>query len=415
VSKRDRVTILGLNYAPEPTGNAPYTAALARHLQHTGRDVTVLTTFPHYPQWRRYAGYAGWRTAQDDDGVRLIRLRHWIPNPPRGTRRLISEITFGARVLFARWHRPETVILVSPALFSTWFGMIRLVFKRNTQRVVWVQDLYSQGMEETGEGGSAARRVVRAIEGWTLRRAHVVVAIHGTMAARMSSSLRVDPERITTIPNWTHVTASRLAPEAAKEQLGWPAQFTALHAGNMGLKQGLEVVVAAARIAREQGRDLRFVLMGDGGARRRLEELAGGLENVDFVDPLDQSQFPIALAAADVLLVTEAPGIAEMAAPSKLTSYFAAGRPVAASVAETGIVASIMEDASAGPVAVGGDASALLEAIGSLQGNAAAYEAACSNAVAYWERKLSPDHALVAWEHVLRPPILSANQGGELT
>src|SRR5690348_2388060 len=41
--------ILGMNYAPEVTGIAPYTAGLAQHLAEKGHRVTVATTFPHYP------------------------------------------------------------------------------------------------------------------------------------------------------------------------------------------------------------------------------------------------------------------------------------------------------------------------------------------------------------------------------
>jgi len=44
-----KVVILGINYAPEPTGIAPYTTGLAMGLAERGHDVLVLTGHPHYP------------------------------------------------------------------------------------------------------------------------------------------------------------------------------------------------------------------------------------------------------------------------------------------------------------------------------------------------------------------------------
>jgi glycosyltransferase involved in cell wall biosynthesis len=104
----------------------------------------------------------------------------------------------------------------------------------------------------------------------------------------------------------------------------------------MGRKQDLGNVLAAARLADERGHAVRFVLMGNGGERRRLEEEAFGVRAVTFLDPLPGNEFQEALGAADVLLVNEHAGLREMAVPSKLTSYFSSGRPVlAASDAES--------------------------------------------------------------------------------
>ena len=51
------VVIVGLHYAPEHSGNAPYTTGLARHLAAAGLGVTAVVGYPHYPQWRVYPGY----------------------------------------------------------------------------------------------------------------------------------------------------------------------------------------------------------------------------------------------------------------------------------------------------------------------------------------------------------------------
>jgi len=44
---RVKVLVLGLNYPPEHTGIAPYTAGMARGLSRD-HDVQVVTAHPHY-------------------------------------------------------------------------------------------------------------------------------------------------------------------------------------------------------------------------------------------------------------------------------------------------------------------------------------------------------------------------------
>ena len=99
----------------------------------------------------------------------------------------------------------------------------------------------------------------------------------------------------------------------------------------MGVKQGLENVVEAARLADSQlDNRVNFILMGDGNQRSALEIRAKGIRSLQFLDPVPDEQFQSMLADSDVLLVNERPGVEEMSVPSKLTSYFSAGVPVLA-------------------------------------------------------------------------------------
>lgn len=199
-----RVLVLGLNYAPEPTGIAPYTAGLCRGLVRRGFRVRGIVAVPHYPAWRVADGYGRWAVDEVDAGVGLRRVRHYIPSSPKPLRRLLSEVTFGARLLSSRWRRFDVLVLVSPALFSSAIAMLRATLRRRPV-VVWVQDFYSLGLAETGQGGSLVEKVVRRIESWLLRRADRVVVIHERFRAQAIESLGVEPERAHVVRNWTHV------------------------------------------------------------------------------------------------------------------------------------------------------------------------------------------------------------------
>jgi colanic acid biosynthesis glycosyl transferase WcaI len=360
-----RFTILGINYAPETTGIAPYTTSLAEGLVARGHHVTVVTAHPHYPEWRIHDGYGGWSTREELRGVPVHRVRHYVPRKPWGVRRLLSELTLGVRFLTARWHRPDVVLLVSPALFASGAALLRARWSRRVTTAVWVQDLYSLGVVETGTGGGAAASLIRAVESWTLRRADGVAVIHDRFRDVAVNQLGASPQRTEVIRNWSHVPPPPpVDRDEVRRRLGWPADHTVvLHAGNMGIKQGLENVVEAGRLADQAGAPVLFVLLGDGNQRARLAQLATGVESVQLLAPLPDEQFGQALASADVLLVNELAGLREMAVPSKLTTYFSTSLPVVAATDEDSVTAGEVE-ASGGAVRVEpGDPQALLDAV----------------------------------------------------
>ncbi|MCD2187717.1 glycosyltransferase [Actinomycetospora soli] len=350
------VLILGLNYAPEPTGIAPYTTGMARFLAEAGHDVHVVTGLPHYPHWEVAAGYRRARGVlhERDGDVRLTRIAHPVPADPTGTDRVRMEAAFAAGAARAhRGARPDVVLAVSPALLTV-VAALRWRSPGRTAVGVVTQDLYGRAVAETGALGGRGTRVVAALERALLTRADGVVAIHESFR-RSLGELGVDDRRITTIRNWSHVRAVRAGGAdllALRHRLGWrDDEVVALHAGNMGAKQGLENIVEAARLADATGATVRFVLLGTGSRRAALETYGDGVASLQFLDPLPSADFELAMAAADVLVLNEKPGVEEMCVPSKLTSYFAAGRPVAAATSARSAASAEIE-ASGGGVRV---------------------------------------------------------------
>lgn len=396
--------IAGLHYSPEKTGNAPYATGLAQGLASRGSQTTVLTGFPHYPEWHRYEGYSGWSRHEKLEGVRLQRLNHFVPSKPRGLARLWMEVSFGLRVATSRWGSPDVVVLVSPALFSTGIALLRArLLRQKAPIVVWVQDLYSLGMTETGTSGSMGAKVMTWIESRILHSSDGVVVIHDRFRRYVTEQLGVAPERVKVIRNWTHLKPFHLEDRAASRvSFGWkPDDVVVLHAGNMGAKQGLDNVVEAARTADRAGSAVRFVLLGDGNQRQRLEELAQGIKRVDFVDALPGTRFQEALAAADVLLVNELPGVKEMSVPSKLTSYFSSGVPVLAATDEGSVTAEEIATAEAGLRVNAGEPAALLAGAEKLAADTEEGHRLAENGRRFMETTLSEEHAVATYDQYL--------------
>lgn len=345
------IAILGINYSPEPTGIAPYTSGLASGLVAKGYQVRVLTGYPHYPSWRVLPGYPGTSMAENIGGVDVMRYRHYVPSRTSSIGRILMEASFAARLLPARLERPDVIVSVSPALLATAAALARARSTRGRPAIgVWVQDLYGLGVVETGAMGGRAAAATSALESRVLRKADGVAVIHERFRNHVVNKLGVSPSRATVIRNWSHVAMDPLDDKSSvREALGWKSNETVvLHAGNMGAKQGLENVVGAARLAESRGLPVKFVLLGDGNQRANLERQSAGLSNINFVDPLPDSHFFAALQAADVLLVNERASLSEMAVPSKLTSYFASGRPVLAATDARSVTAGEIESSEAG-------------------------------------------------------------------
>lgn len=357
-----RVTFVGLNYAPETTGIAVYTSGAAEGLAAAGHDVAAVVGYPHYPAWHVSPGYTGLTRRERLHGVAVTRKRHPVPARPALVNRTIMEVVFGLRAAATRWGRPDVAVLVTPALFSSSIAALRARLTR-TPRVVWLQDIYSLGVSQTGMGGGLAGRVAKAIEGRLLRSADGVIVIHERFKRYVVAELGVDPSTVTVVRNWTHIAAADPSLRAAtRRRLGWRDDETiVLHAGNMGAKQALESVVDASRLAAEDDSGVRFVLLGDGNRRAALQAL-GGNSRLEFLAPLPDGEFEQALAAADILLVNERAGLTEMSVPSKLTSYFSTGLPVIAATDATSITGEEIVATGAGLRVDAEDPAALLAA-----------------------------------------------------
>jgi glycosyltransferase involved in cell wall biosynthesis len=393
---RLKILIIGMHYAPESTGNAPYTTGMARGLASAGHSVRVITGYPHYPEWRVRPGYTGLRTRQEDHGVVLQRVRHPVPAVPTGARRIVMDLVFSAHAAALRGPRPDVVIAISPVLLSVAAGL-RWRSPGRTALGVVTQDLYCHALAETGLASPTVAEWGARLERGLLSRADGVAAIHENFA-RDLAGLGVAPERISVIRNWSHVRTSTADPAETRRRLGWaPEEVIALHAGNMGVKQGLGNVVEAARLARRSGRRTRYVLLGAGGERGTLKRTAAGVETLSFMDPLPDGEFEDALAAADVLVLNEAPSVAAMSVPSKLTSYFAAGRPVVAATAAHSAASVEIARSGAGIQVPPGDAAALHDAVCRLAMDPTRGQAMGASALAYTRAELSSQTATAAY------------------
>jgi glycosyltransferase involved in cell wall biosynthesis len=191
-----------------------------------------------------------------------------------------------------------------------------------------------------------------------------------------------------------------------------------MHAGNMGFKQGLENVIECARLAAASApqapmQQLLFVFVGDGSQRGALEALAARYEltNVRFLPLQPEQVFPSVLACADVLLVNQRSTVNEMALPSKLTSYMAAGRPVVAAVARNSETWREVTWSGGGLPVAADDPRALLEAVSRVTSDRGLAEHFSVSATRWSDEMLSQEAALRGYEQLVAAVLAGASHG----
>ncbi len=352
-----RLIVWGINYAPEVTGIAPCNTALCEHLRAAGHDVEMVTSFPYYPAWRKRDEDRGSLYRTDVIGsVPVHRCWHYVPARVSAWKRILHEASFVLTSLLRvlALSRADLLIVVSPPLLlgaAAWFTRTRYVFH--------VQDLQPDaavglGMLKRG----IFTRLLYTLEAFAYRHAWRVSGISEGMLAAFSAK-GVPVEKCVLFPNGIRLDAQP-ARGAFRRRHGFGEdEFLAIYSGNIGVKQGLDAVVEAARLVRDLR--VRIVICGDGADRARIATLAARTENVRLLPLLPDSEYREMLADCDVALITQVAGSGRSFFPSKLLPTFAAACPVlsvadadselARAIAECGGGANVSPGDSAGFVA----------------------------------------------------------------
>lgn len=401
---RIKVTLVSLNFAPEPTGIAPYAAGLVGALKETNDiDVSVLTTQPHYPQWKRQIGYNQWkRTERSQDGTKIRRYKHYVPRKPTVAKRFISELTFAVRSLCTDWDRPDLIVTISPSLVASLSSVLKARLL-GTPLIVWAQDLYAVGLAERGSRlEKIESKLIGVLERWLYNNATFVVAIHERFKSTLTSVYGVTPNRVHVVRNWSHIPRVPLSNRARiRSQLNWTDYYVIMHTGAQGTKQGLLDLLPLAEAVSKSLPQVRWVLIGHGSDHERLKIATEALEYIQLIPPLEEREYVNYLAAADAFLLTEAPGTSEAAVPSKLTTYFSAYSPVIAILEPDSISADEIQRSSAG-VVVRRDIESVISSIDKLINDQALSHALAQNGVEFASRVLSQKGSTERFAELIR-------------
>ena len=318
------------------TGTRSY--EFARYLVGKGHRVTMMTSglanheFP-VPEGRQYAEF-------ETEGIRVIAIAAAYNDPQVGTgmsgsQRMLKFYQFAwsacrvgkqlpaPDVVFAT-HTPLTIGLAGLTLGQHF--KVPFVFE--------VRDLWPEALINVGA-------LKNPLVIWWLERMakkiytgakHIVALSPGMKEGIVRAG--VPAGKVTVIPNASDLDlfGPDIDGSVERQRLGLGDKFAAIYFGSMGLANGLEYVIEAARILANRGnKNIIFVLHGGGGKRAELEKMSSKYEltNVIFSDLVpDKEQLARIVAGCDVCMTIYRAAKEHTWSPNKMFDALAAGKPV---------------------------------------------------------------------------------------
>lgn len=397
-----RLLFVNRFFHPDHSATSQLLSDLAFALAETGLDVEVITSRQRYDD-----PSAQLPASETVRGVRVHRVWTTRLGRERLLPRALDYLTFYAAAtlhLAARSDR-DTIIIAEtdPPLMSVPAALAARL--RRAGLVNWTQDLFPEIAEALGVPGVAlVAPLLKFLRNLSLRQARTNVVLGESMAERLRQA-GVASERIRVIPNWSLSESEPLpigAPNSVRTEWGLDGKFVVGYSGNLGRAHDFETILDAAQRLRDRD-DIRFLFIGSGAQRPRLEQRAAelGLSNIVFRPYQPLEKLALSLAVPDVHLVSLKPEMEGLIVPSKLYAVLAAGRGVLYLGDTKGEIAKLVTKEGCGMAFAMRDGERLAEAIAGLAKDRGHLVELGAQARALWERRFRREDAVGAWRGVV--------------
>ncbi|MEL6944079.1 MAG: WcaI family glycosyltransferase, partial [Bacteroidota bacterium] len=245
------ILIYGINYAPELTGIGKYSGEMGKWLADRDHKVKVITAFPYYPNWEMQEPYRAnwWKKEHISQNESIIRCPLYIPRQLSSLKRILHELSFlitsSIALFFALFSKTEVIInivtpfhLGIPARIFAWLKGIPMVYH--------IQDLQVDAAKDLGMiKNERLLTIMSRLEQWILKKADVISSISSGMINKIQAK-GIDERKIYFFPNWVDTNFIKPLPKAQslRKKFGYsPTDHIILYAGNLGKKQGLDVLI----------------------------------------------------------------------------------------------------------------------------------------------------------------------------
>ena len=355
-----RIALVSQFFAPEPCAAANRVGAMAQALAAAGHEVRVYTGMPSFPEGTVQPAYRGRRHAVERYGeVTVERVLTYAGRALPGGR-VLNWLSVAAGIairIAAVRERYDLVIVSSPPITLAAPALLG-AFAHGAPLIVDVRDVFPDVAVKMGawKADSMLARVVGRVADALYARAALITPVTETASAEIAAR-GVPPAKIALTPNGFDVVAAAEQPPYAP----LPGVRDIVYVGNMGLATGLDVVLDAAAVLRDDA-TLRFMLIGEGADAERLRARARaeGLANVVFTGPLPRADALRAMADAALTVVPLVATILD-SLPTKLFDAMLVATPIVLSAA--GEARRLVERADAGLAVAPGDGAALAAGI----------------------------------------------------
>jgi colanic acid biosynthesis glycosyl transferase WcaI len=270
------------------------------------------------------------------NGMKIFRVPLFLKERMGGIWRLLAPMSFAATSApVVLWQilskRPDIVICVEPTLFAAPLAILAAKAV-GARTVLHVQDLEVDAAFAVGHIKSVdfLKKLAFMFEKVTLKGFDRIITISERMSAKLAEKTG-NPAQVAIVRNW--VDLEHIYPlgrtSSYRQELGYADDdFVVLYSGNMGAKQGLDTLLEAATRIEESQKKIKFVIAGEGPAKKALVQKYAHLSNVAFLPFQPYDKFNEFMNLASLHALPQERGAADLVLPSKLGGMLASGVPV---------------------------------------------------------------------------------------
>jgi len=327
----------------------------AKQLKKFGHEVTILTAMPNYPRGEIFEEYRGKKIVKETiDGIDIVRTGIYVTKREDFVKRLRNYLSFTWSSVFSgakHIEKQDVIITESPPLFLGWSGYVLSKMKK-AKFIFNVSDLWPESAVKLGVlNNKAMIRASTWLEEFCYRKAAAVTGqTKGIVDNIVSRGFDKNKVHIITNGVDTEFFKKENRSEEFRESIGIKNKFAVVYAGIHGIAQGLEVLVDAAEIIKEE-KEIQIVFIGEGPEKPMLMNKVKEkkLENVSFLPMQDKKDMPKIIASMDATVVPlKKLDIFKGALPSKMFENLASEIPIVLAV--EGEAENLINDAQAGIV-----------------------------------------------------------------
>jgi glycosyltransferase involved in cell wall biosynthesis len=329
----------------------PFQADLSRELAHRGHRVShAYFSGDLGPKGRLK------KASADPDGLSFAGVKLARPYDKASfVRRRFDDVSYGKAVAKLVHSSEPDLVISGNTPTEAQSAIVAACRKNGSAFVFWVQDFYSIAVSQLlrkklGPPGAMVGAYYRFLERRQFKNSDAVVVItnsFSSLAKRWTGS----DGNVFVIENWgalNDITPHPKDNEWARRH-GLQNSFNFLYSGTLGLKHNPELLVQLAKAV--QGRaNVVTVSQGVGVSHLQRAKTEQGLDNLIVLPLQPFAELPFVLATSDVAVATIEPEAGMFSVPSKVQSYFCAGRPVLLAAPRENLASDVVRKNGAGLV-----------------------------------------------------------------
>jgi glycosyltransferase involved in cell wall biosynthesis len=269
------------------------------------------------------------------NGITIRRV--WCTNldNKRITGKAINRITFTTSILLNLLLKKEPLLLVtSDPPFLCWASTLA---KKTigTRFIYLLHDIHPDASVKLGylNGKGYLGRSWDWLNQRAYEEADFIVVLSNCMKRTLEERFNGNnSSKIRVIHNWADgdfIKPLKQSDNWFRKKLGLENKFVVQYSGNIGRYHYFETALLAAQRLKHL-QDLRFVFIGEGDKKQKIQQMACDLklDNMLFLPFQPREHLPYSLTCGDVSLVTLEKGLEGLSVPSKLYTSLAAGQAI---------------------------------------------------------------------------------------